>query len=353
MQIVNSFENLQHQVAEIRSLQLGFITNFYPDAIKHGLWIAKGNCFTERINNSLFIIKISSAFWNVFYCTTTTDVFGDDLVAFQSKHPGITMMYDIVGRENQCLPLVELFKAKGCVDSASLVRMTRMAEPLDYSPDSSIRYAKDTDLPVICQLLHSYFDERIEQIPYDEELEEYIRQSRVLVCVENGKIAGFLIFELNSTTLYLRYWFTHPGFRDHKVGSRLLRRFFEEGKNTKRQLLWVIRDNENAIVRYRHYGFAEENMYDYIMEFNSNRETHNIMKEQIIKILTELRPEFDFNQNVNFIEEGMLDSFDVVNLVNDLDATFGISIDGIDILPENFATVEAIENLLKKNGAKL
>lgn len=76
------------------------------------------------------------------------------------------------------------------------------------------------------------------------------------------------------------------------------------------------------------------------------------MREQIIKILTELRPEFDFNQDVNFIEEGMLDSFDVVNLVNDLDSTFGISIDGVDILPENFATIDAIENLLKKNGAK-
>lgn len=76
------------------------------------------------------------------------------------------------------------------------------------------------------------------------------------------------------------------------------------------------------------------------------------MREQIIRILTELRPEFDFNQEVNFIEQGMLDSFDVVNLVSELDSTFGISIDGVDILPENFASVEAIENLLKKNGAK-
>ena len=77
------------------------------------------------------------------------------------------------------------------------------------------------------------------------------------------------------------------------------------------------------------------------------------MKEQIINILTELRPEFDFTiEGVNFIEEGMLDSFDMVNLVNDLDSTFGISIDGVDILPENFGTVEAIEQLLKKNGAK-
>lgn len=76
------------------------------------------------------------------------------------------------------------------------------------------------------------------------------------------------------------------------------------------------------------------------------------MKEQIIKILTELRPEFDFTQDVNFIEEGMLDSFDIVNLVNDLDQTYGISIDGMDILPENFATVDAIVALLIKNGAK-
>lgn len=77
------------------------------------------------------------------------------------------------------------------------------------------------------------------------------------------------------------------------------------------------------------------------------------MREQIINILTELRPEFDFTQEgVNFIEEGMLDSFDMVNLVSDLDSTFSISIDGVDILPENFSTVDAIEQLLKKNGAK-
>lgn len=77
------------------------------------------------------------------------------------------------------------------------------------------------------------------------------------------------------------------------------------------------------------------------------------MQEQIIKILTELRPEFDFAQGgVDFIEEGMLDSFDMVNLVSELDATYGISIDGVDILPENFSTVEAIVALLVKNGAK-
>ena len=76
------------------------------------------------------------------------------------------------------------------------------------------------------------------------------------------------------------------------------------------------------------------------------------MKEKVLEILSNLRPEFDFTADVDFIEEGMLDSFDVVTLVSDLDSTFGISIDGVDIVPENFSSVDSIINLLKKNGAQ-
>jgi len=76
------------------------------------------------------------------------------------------------------------------------------------------------------------------------------------------------------------------------------------------------------------------------------------MKQQIISILQEIRPEFDFSQNLNFMEEGMLDSFDIVSLVTTLDDHYGISIDGMDILPENFATINSIMNLLVKNGVK-
>lgn len=76
------------------------------------------------------------------------------------------------------------------------------------------------------------------------------------------------------------------------------------------------------------------------------------MEKTIIAILNELRPEFDFSEPVNFIEEGMLDSFDVINLVDTLDNEFGISIDGSDILPKNFSSVDGIIELLKKNGVK-
>lgn len=74
------------------------------------------------------------------------------------------------------------------------------------------------------------------------------------------------------------------------------------------------------------------------------------MKHKVLHILNEIRPEFDFSTSSNFIEEGMLDSFDVVSLVTSLDEEFGISIDGMDILPENFSSVDKIVHLLEKNG---
>ena len=73
------------------------------------------------------------------------------------------------------------------------------------------------------------------------------------------------------------------------------------------------------------------------------------MKEQIIEILTELRPEFDFTEDVNFIEEGMLDSFDVVSLVDEIETKFGVAIGGTDVIPENFCSIEAICDTIKRN----
>lgn len=268
MERVQSIEQLQQQSAEIRALRKGFLTNFFLDPLKHGLWIEKDDCYIEHLGETLFIIKQSPTFWNVFYCSTTLDVFSNDLSVFLAQHPSTTIMFDIVGRDIQCQPMVELLQSKGCMEATSLVRMTRMAEPFDYKPDATVRKATVIDIPQVSSMLYEYFDAKTEQIPYDEELLNHALQGRVLVCEEQGRMAGLLIYELNASTLYLRYWFTHPDFRDKKVGSRLLRRFFEEGRDTKRQIFWVIRTNENAIKRYRHYGFVEENMYDFVMQYN-------------------------------------------------------------------------------------
>ena len=70
------------------------------------------------------------------------------------------------------------------------------------------------------------------------------------------------------------------------------------------------------------------------------------MTQEIRAILCEIRPEFEFDEKVDFIEEGMLDSFDVITLVAKLEEMYEINIDVMEIMPENFSSVESIVNMI-------
>lgn len=72
----------------------------------------------------------------------------------------------------------------------------------------------------------------------------------------------------------------------------------------------------------------------------------------VLDLLSALRPEFDFQQSTDFFADGLLDSLDLITLVADLETTYGIRIDGMAIVPENFHSVEAIERLLFQAGAR-
>lgn len=74
--------------------------------------------------------------------------------------------------------------------------------------------------------------------------------------------------------------------------------------------------------------------------------------KEILEMLSKIRPEFDFGESGNYIEDGMLDSFDVITLTSMLEEKYNIRIDGMDIVPENFATVDAILGLVGKSGGK-
>lgn len=74
------------------------------------------------------------------------------------------------------------------------------------------------------------------------------------------------------------------------------------------------------------------------------------MNEQILAMLNDLRPEFDFTDSDDFVMDGLLDSFDIISLVSMLEEKYEVKMDGLDIVPENFASLESIEALVKKSG---
>lgn len=68
--------------------------------------------------------------------------------------------------------------------------------------------------------------------------------------------------------------------------------------------------------------------------------------EKLIDILKGIRPDIDI-ENKNLVDEGILDSFDIVTLVSELIDAYGIELSVEDILPENFNSVESILNLVE------
>lgn len=70
--------------------------------------------------------------------------------------------------------------------------------------------------------------------------------------------------------------------------------------------------------------------------------------EEILNILQEIRPDVDFVNEKKLIDGEVLDSFDIITIVAEFNDAFNIDIDVEDLEPENFNSVEAMEELIKK-----
>lgn len=74
--------------------------------------------------------------------------------------------------------------------------------------------------------------------------------------------------------------------------------------------------------------------------------------EQLLEILKGIRPDVDFENETALIDDGILDSFDVVSIISEIDNVFGVQIRITELDPDNFNSAEAIWNLLQELIAK-
>lgn len=71
------------------------------------------------------------------------------------------------------------------------------------------------------------------------------------------------------------------------------------------------------------------------------------MKKQIIEILSEICPGIDFETETALIDDGLIDSLDIVAVVTELMEASDVELGVDDLTPENFNSVEAIEELIE------
>lgn len=70
--------------------------------------------------------------------------------------------------------------------------------------------------------------------------------------------------------------------------------------------------------------------------------------EELKKILAEIRPDLDFSEEKHLIDDGLLDSFDIISIVGEINTAFDVEINVEYLLPENFNSVEAMYELICK-----
>lgn len=72
------------------------------------------------------------------------------------------------------------------------------------------------------------------------------------------------------------------------------------------------------------------------------------MKEQLLTILDEIRPDVEFEKETKLIDDGILDSFDIISIVQEMNEAFNVEINVEELEPYNFNTVDAMVELIKK-----
>ena len=71
--------------------------------------------------------------------------------------------------------------------------------------------------------------------------------------------------------------------------------------------------------------------------------------EILSEILKDLRPDVDFDTVKNLVDDGILESLDIVVLVGEIADKFNIELSVEDLLPENFNSKDAIMSLINRN----
>lgn len=69
--------------------------------------------------------------------------------------------------------------------------------------------------------------------------------------------------------------------------------------------------------------------------------------EELLNLLKEVRPDVDFENETELIDDGILDSMDVVSIISSIDDVFGVQIRITELDPENFNSVENLWNLIQ------
>ena len=326
-----------------------FVTNCFMPELE--IFDNNDSCnFENQISDEVFCFfkKTNHDFKNmVFYATQNALLAKNPIVNKDVNF--VTEVFVLEHEVEKTSQIKNWLNSQGNYHYHTVFRMNRVKQEQEHDINFSlIQNPNENDLEVILKILEKNFDKYTERIPTLEKLQEL--QNNIYLIKENNQIAALFVTEIKGSTRFMHFWLVISDFRGKGYGELIFKYCLNCNPDIKRYMSWINIKNNYSIKKHTEFGFVKDRIINFIY-LNTN-----IMKEKIIKILEDTRPEFDFHdESINFITAEYLDSFDIITLVVDIETTFDVKIIGALILPENFSSVNAILKLIEssKNASQV
>ncbi len=267
MKEVADADALAHAIGRVARKGAGYATNFFATRTDINKWLASRALLVLEQQHAVLILRRDADFHRLYHVASGAAALSAALGALVSALPAVTIVTDLIGKKESLQAVADAHAENAFAGYTRLLRMYRLPDPtMDvWRVDPDVMQAGPGDVQRIHMFLQKQLDPVSEQIPDLDQLNDAVAKGAVLAMYQASELAGVLIHDTTGYTTTLRYWHIDGRFRDQGIGARLIRMFFSRCAGSRRILLWVIASNEDAIAKYRHYGFRDDSLVDDIM----------------------------------------------------------------------------------------
>lgn len=267
IQPVHNRADLLEALERVRRAGAGPVTNWFATPERIDDWIGRNSLSCLQGERALLILRRDRGFHRVYHSAADLEALSAVLRSSSGELAvnGV-LTADLIGQPLDVERVAGIYRESGFTDHNCLVRMIRMAAPEEVAEsEPDVAFAGPADVAAVAAFLDRLLDPYTDQIPDEDEIREAASRRNIILVRRGESVGGLLLFETMGLTSHLRYWYVDGAARNLGIGARLIRRFFRLSSGSKRLILWVVRDNSDAIAKYRHYGFRPETLVDRIM----------------------------------------------------------------------------------------
>ena len=267
MSPVTSVATVLEAIQRVKAGAGAFRTNFFATEAKLQAWVDHGELFGEFHDQAALFRRKDRDFWHLYFCASDMAALRRELNAWPSLKTE-RLAVDLIGSEASVGDLATELASVGFRPYARLIRLARASQPnaLQSTPAGTVvALAQKSDHQAVMNLLEASFDRYADQLPLPYEIEAAIEAQQILAVKYEGTLAALLHFETQGFTSTVRYWVAAERFRSHRFGSALIRYYFAAQSAVRRFILWVTADNEDAVMKYGHYGYHPDGLVDHVL----------------------------------------------------------------------------------------